>query len=141
MIEQQVRDRVTAIAADVACAPVPLADIRSAGRALARRRTRVRVASSAAVVGVGAAVVAVPAQGPGGVDRPMPATQPAQPSAATADTSPERRRGGRAGSLTSAELNACLKELGEEPVTSLVEALGLPRSVLRACDRRVTGDG
>lgn len=133
MIEQQVRDRIAASADGVACAPVPLADIRSAGRALARRRTRVRVAGSAAlVVGVGAAVVAVPGQEPADVDTPMPATQSAQPTPLQ-----DQRRGG---SLTSAELNACLEELGEEPVATLVEALSLPASILRECDRRLTGD-
>lgn len=122
---------------DIACAPVPLGDIRSAGRALARRRTRVRVAgSAAAVVGVGAAVVALPGQEPGGVDTPTPATRSAQPST-TATLAPQDRR---RGAWTSAELDACLEAIGEKPVADLREALSLAVEVLRACDRRQAGD-
>lgn len=141
MIEQQLRERITASTDDVACAPVPLADIRSAGRALARRRTGVRVAgSAAAVVGVGVAAVALPSLGPGGTVPPAPATQSAQPSTTSAPSPGDRRHRGEPEAWTSAEINACLEAIGEKPVGNLREALSLGAEVLRECDRRQARD-
>lgn len=89
MTQQQLRDRLVAEAEEIDHSPVPLDDIRRAGRSLERRRARTRLAGlAAAVVAVGGVALVVPTLGPGS-DGAAPATTSPRPDTAGPTADPD----------------------------------------------------